>query len=307
MFVRVNGITMHLQVRGEVGAPPVLLLHSLGTALQLWDGVAELLATRYRPVQIDLRGHGLTSVPRGSYTIDDMAADVVGALEAMDIAEAHIVGASLGGAVAQRLGVIMRGRVRSLMLLGTAMSFPPRAVWLDRATAVRSAGIEQFVESSVARWVSVASLGTPAADGLRAMLRRTDPEGYAASAEALATVNLAEDAGSLDLPTLVMVGEADHSTPIGTATGLRDAISGARPKHCLALHTCLLPRPRRWLRRPLSNFSIACLDKRQALTERIRWHLKKTCMALPTMLVARSSAWLTKRAASRSLPIGWRR
>ncbi len=62
------------------------------------------------------------------------------------------------------------------------------------------------------------------------MLRRTDPEGYAASAEALATVNLAEDAGSLDLPTLVMVGEADHSTPIGTATGLRDAISGARLK-----------------------------------------------------------------------------
>jgi 3-oxoadipate enol-lactonase len=230
MFVRVNGITMHVQVRGEVGAPPVLLLHSLGTALQLWDGVAELLSARYRPVQIDLRGHGLTSVPRGCYTIDDMAVDVVGALEAMDIAEVHVVGVSLGGAVAQRLGVIMRGRIRSLTLLGTAMSFPPRVLWLNRAAAARSAGIEQFVKSSLARWVSVASLDTPVADGLRAMLRRTDPQGYAASAEALAAVNLAEDAGSLDLPTLVMVGEADHSTPIGTAIGLRDAISGARLK-----------------------------------------------------------------------------
>src|SRR5882762_9445925 len=230
MFVRVNGITMHVQVRGEVGAPPVLLLHSLGTAHQLWDGVAELLSARFRPVQIDLRGHGLTSVPRAPYTIDDIAADVVGALEAMDIPEVHVVGVSLGGAVAQRLGVMLRGRVRSLVLVGTATSFPPPDFWLDRAAAVRSAGIEQFVESSVARWVSVASLGTPAADGLRAMLRRTDPEGYAASAEALATVSLAEDAGTLDLPTLVMVGEADHSTPIGTATGLRDAISGARLK-----------------------------------------------------------------------------
>jgi 3-oxoadipate enol-lactonase len=228
MFVRVNGITMHVQVRGEVGAPPVLLLHSLGTALQLWDGVAELLSARYRPVQIDLRGHGLTSVPRGSYTIDDMAADVVGALEAMDVAEVHVVGVSLGGAVAQRLGVMMKGRVRSLVLLGTAMSFPPRVLWLDRAAAVRSAGIEQFVESSVARWVSAASLDTPVADGLRAMLRRTDPEGYAASAEALAAVNLADDAGTLEMPALVMVGEADHSTPIWVATVLRDAISGAR-------------------------------------------------------------------------------
>src|ERR1700688_1466819 len=126
MFVRVNGITMHVQVRGEVRAPPVLLLHSLGTSLQLWDGVAELLSARYRPVQMDLRGHGLTSVPRGPYTIDDMAADVIGALDAMDIIEVHVVGVSLGGAVAQRLGVMMRERVRSLVLMGTAMSFPPR-------------------------------------------------------------------------------------------------------------------------------------------------------------------------------------
>jgi 3-oxoadipate enol-lactonase len=230
MFVRVNGITMHVQVRGKVEAPPVLLLHSLGTALQLWDGVAELLSARYRPVQIDLRGHGLTSVPRGSYTIDDMAADVVGAVEAMDIAEVHVVGVSLGGAVAQRLGVMMRGRVRSLVLLSTATSFPPRVLWLERAAAVRNAGIEQFVESSLARWVSAASLDTTAADGLRAMLRRTDPEGYAASAEALAAVNLADDAGTLDVPTLIMVGEADHSTPIWVATELRNAISGARLK-----------------------------------------------------------------------------
>ena len=230
MFVRVNGITMHVQVRGDAEAPPVLLLHSLGTAFQLWDGVAELLSVGYRPVQIDLRGHGLTSVPRGSYTIDGMAADVVGALETMDVAEVHVVGVSLGGAVAQRLGVMMRGRVRSLVLIGTAMSFPPRALWLDRAAAVRSAGIEQFVESSVARWVSAASLHTPIADGLRAMLRRTDPEGYAASAEALAAVNLADVAGSLDMPVLVMVGEADHSTPIWVASVLRDAISGARLK-----------------------------------------------------------------------------
>lgn len=230
MFVRGNGIAIHVQVRGEVGAPPVLLLHSLGTALQLWDGVAELLSARYRPVQIDLRGHGLTSVPRGPYTIDDMAADVIAALEAMDIAEVHVVGVSLGGAVAQRLGVMMRGRVRSLVLLGTATHFPPRVLWVERAAAVRDAGIEQFIESSIARWVSAASRDTVVADGLRAMLRRTNPEGYAASAEALAAVDLADDAGSLDVPALVMVGEGDHSTPIWMATILRNAISGARLK-----------------------------------------------------------------------------
>src|SRR5260370_18887325 len=99
----------------------------------------------------------------------------------MGIAGGCVVGVSLGGAVGQRLGVMLRGGVRSLVLLGTAASLPPPDFWLYRAAAVRNAGIEQFIESSVARWVAVASLGPPAAEALRSMLVRAEPDGDAAS------------------------------------------------------------------------------------------------------------------------------
>jgi len=96
-----------------------------------------------------------------------------------------------------------------------------------RAAAARAHGMEPLVEPVLARWVTADFQGAPEAEGLRAMLRRTAPEGYAGAAEALAVADLTEATSRLRLPALVLVGEHDAATPLSSAQALQAAIPGA--------------------------------------------------------------------------------
>ncbi|MBE7197451.1 MAG: alpha/beta fold hydrolase [Parafilimonas terrae] len=227
MFLRCGDVDLHVRINGPRNAPAVVMLHALGTNLHLWDGAAELLAAEFRTVQVDLRGHGLSTVPPAPYAIDDLAADIGLLVEQLQLDAVHVVGISLGGAVALCLARRRPAYLRSLVLFDTDLSFPPASLWQERARLVRAEGLTSLVEPSIARWVSAAAVDEPYAHGLRAMLRRTDPDGYAGAAEALAAFDGAAWARDLVLPTLVVVGEADPSTPVARAEALRDAITGA--------------------------------------------------------------------------------
>jgi 3-oxoadipate enol-lactonase/4-carboxymuconolactone decarboxylase len=227
MFVRTTALSMHVQISGRLGAPVLIFLHSLGTNLHLWDLQAEALADRYRVLQLDFRGHGLTSVTAGPYTVSQLAGDVAEVMEALSVESAYLCGVSLGGAVALTLAGRLADRVPALILCDTATSFDPPSLWIERANAVRAAGTGWLVEAAIARWVSNDFALSTEADGMRAMLRRTDPEGYASAAEALAACDLDDAASKLRLPTLIVVAENDLSTPVETAKALRDRIPGA--------------------------------------------------------------------------------
>jgi len=225
MFVRVGDLDIHVQVSGA-GAP-LLLLHSLGTNLHIWDAQAEALSRHFRVIRPDLRGHGLTSVTPGPYSMAQFARDALGLLDALGVHKAHVAGISIGGLISQAIAHEAPGRVLSLGLVDTALAIPPAQNWHDRAALVRKEGMTPLVEAVVARWVTEPSFQTPAANGLRAMLRRTDPEGYAGAAEAIAAADLTEQTKKLRIPTLVIVGDGDLATPVSSAEALRDAIPGA--------------------------------------------------------------------------------
>ncbi len=227
MFLNANGLTMHVQIDGPAAAPVLVLLHSLGTSLHVWDAQAAALAGPFRVVRPDLRGHGLTEVTPGPYTIAGLAADVIAALDALGINQAHVGGLSIGGLVAQSLAHQAPARVASLILCDTAMAIPPAQGWRDRAALVRADGMEAVVEAVMARWVTAPFMGAPAAVGLRAMLLRTAPEGYAAAAEAIGAADLTAETGALRVPALVLVGDQDQSTPLASAEALRAALGGS--------------------------------------------------------------------------------
>ena len=228
MFVQANGIPFHVQVAGPEQAPVLLLLHSLGTSLHVWDDQAAALAGTFRVVRPDLRGHGLTAVPPGPYTIDAMARDVLAIMDALGIAVAHVGGLSIGGMVAQSLAAQAPERVGSLILCDTAMAIPPAEMWRERAAIARGKGLEALADAVMARWVTPGFLDRPQAAGLRAMLLRTAPEGYAGAAEAIAAADLSGITKRLRVPTLVLVGERDEATPLASAEALRAAIGRAR-------------------------------------------------------------------------------
>ncbi len=227
MFVNANGLTMHVQVDGPASAPVLVLIHSLGTSGHVWDAQARALAGPFRVVRPDLRGHGLTEVTPGPYTIAGLAADVIAVMDALGIGQAHIGGLSIGGVIAQSLAHQAPGRVASLVLCGTAMAIPPAQVWRDRAALVRANGMEPIVDQVMARWVTPGFMQDPAAQGLRAMLLRTAPEGYAAAAETLADTDLSADTAALRVPALVIVGDQDQATPVASAEALCAALNGS--------------------------------------------------------------------------------
>lgn len=222
MFHDTGEILIHYTLEGPPGAPVVLMLHSLGTSTHVWDPQAASLAREYRVLRVDLRGHGLTSVTPGPYSVETMARDVLAVASVLGIGRMHVAGLSIGGRIAMELAVMAPSVVASLILCDTALAFPPAELWQQRADAVRAGGIEAIEDAVMARWVIDPRL--PSSRGLRRMLERTPPEGYAGASEALRDA-MASDAAQIRCPTLVLVGDQDQSTPIRAAEAIRDAIA----------------------------------------------------------------------------------
>lgn len=227
-FVEIRGIATRIAVDGPPGAPALLLMHSLGSNLQVWDAQAAALGHGLRVIRFDLRGHGFTEVGPAPYTIDDLADDALAVLDAVGVTAAHVGGVSIGGMVAQAVAARAPARVRSLILCDTALAIPPPEMWRARAQTVRAEGVAAVAEVTLARWLSPAYLASPAGRGVRQLLLRTPTEGYAAAAEALATADLSRTTPALAVPALVLVGEHDPSTPLAASQALRDALPGSQ-------------------------------------------------------------------------------
>jgi pimeloyl-ACP methyl ester carboxylesterase len=131
--LRVGDVHLQVRVDGTEG-PWVILAHALGANLTLWDDTARHLAARYRVLRFDMRGHGGSDAPVGAYTMTRLADDVVALMDELDIAQAHFCGVSVGGMVAQTLGVRHPERLLSLTLVDTIHHTPleARAMWANR-------------------------------------------------------------------------------------------------------------------------------------------------------------------------------
>lgn len=230
MFLDLGDIVAHALVEGPPGAealgPPVLMLHSIGTGLHLFEPQAAALSRSHRVIRMDLRGHGMSGVTKGDYSMALHARDALALLDALGVPSAHAVGLSIGGRIAMQMAALAPDRVASLVLMDTALEFQPPQAWQDRIEAVLAHGSGVLADTVMPRWVVDPSL--PSSQGLRQMLERTERHGYAGSAAALRDARADEVAGRITCPTTVVVGDRDIATPVAMAKAVRDAIPGSR-------------------------------------------------------------------------------
>lgn len=226
MFVQLGDIAVHAQVEGPEKAPAVLLLHSLGATLAMWDPQAAALARRYRVVRMDMRGHGLTEAPPGPYRMEMLVRDAFALLDALGIRQAHVGGVSIGGRIALGMAALAPDRVLSLMPCDTALEFQPAETWTERMRAVETGGMAAVADATMERWVLDRSLAS--SKGLRRMLLTTDPVGWLGCAAALRDCRKEEVVGKIRCPTTVIVGERDPSTPPAAARAIHEAIPDSR-------------------------------------------------------------------------------
>src|SRR5262249_19797506 len=119
-FVTAAGAPFQCQLEGPAGRPLLVLAHSLGADLTMWNPQVGALAERFRVLRYDARGHGGSAVTPGPYTLDRLARDVLGLLDTLAIPQVHFCGLSMGGVVGLWLGAHAPARVGKLILANTA-------------------------------------------------------------------------------------------------------------------------------------------------------------------------------------------
>ena len=227
--VTVNGVDLFYELSGPKGLPTVAFSNSLGSTIEMWDGIVAALDGQFRLLRYDTQGHGRSGSRDQSTTIDDLANDLAGLLEALDIAEAHIVGLSLGGMVAQAFGILHPAPTASLILMGTAAHLPPPDFWMQRAATVLDAGPEAVVDTIVPRWFTPGfqERDPAAVRRIRDFFLGSERHGYARCCEAIASMDLRERLKAIRAPTLVIVGADDPVAPLALGEDIRSRVPGA--------------------------------------------------------------------------------
>jgi len=245
-IVHLDGFACHYRLDGADDRPVLVLAHSLGLDLGMWDQQAAALAPFVRVLRFDGRGHGASGVPAGEYSIERLGLDVLALADALGLGRFAFCGLSLGGMVGQWLGAHAAARLTHLVLANTSPRVADPAAMEARRQAVLAGGMAAVVETALARFFSPAfrdrqSLAIAYA---RRTLLGTNPVGYAASCAAVRDMDQAAALAGIQVPTLIISGDLDASMPWdGHGAVLARAIPGARVVRLSAAHLSNLEQP----------------------------------------------------------------
>ncbi|MCO1656875.1 3-oxoadipate enol-lactonase [Pseudonocardia humida] len=240
-----NPVRLHHVDEGPRDAPAIVLSGSLGSTLQMWRPQVAALTERFRVVRVDHRGHGGSPVPAGPYTIGELAGDVLALLDELGLDRVAWCGLSMGGMIGMYLGSEAPHRLSSLTLCCTSSYFPDKTVWRDRIAAVRDAGTAPIAAGVASRWFTPewAERNPDAVAEATDMIAGTPDDGYLACCQAIEAWDHRDRLPSITLPTLVIAGDADPSTPVDPhARTIADAIPGARLEVLHAAHLATIER-----------------------------------------------------------------
>ncbi len=212
--------------------PPVMLIHGVGADGTSWDQIAPALASAFRVLRLDLRGHGLSGHIEGPLKLDDFVRDVVAVLDAGSVPAAHIVGFSLGGMIAQGLGLRYADRVRRLVLLNAVAgrTAEERERVQSRLATLRQQGIGAITGAAQDRWFTAAFIAANPETVERRMrqLRENHAPSYAAAYTVFSTSDLGDQMHGIHAPTLVATGEHDIGSNTRMARFMHAQIPGSR-------------------------------------------------------------------------------
>ncbi len=229
MKIKTNGIEVNYEIAGE--GPWVTLSHSLACNLHMWDDQMAVLTKHYKVLRFDTRGHGQSGSPPGPYTLDQMADDVKGLLDALGIKQTHWVGLSMGGMIGETFALKYPGVFESLVLADTTSRRPPNAeqMWSDRTKLAQEQGMGALVESTLARWFTepYRNARKDVMARIAADIRNTPVAGFVGCCQAIAKIDLLDRLQEIKCPVFIMVGEHDHGTPPEMARQIHENLPGS--------------------------------------------------------------------------------
>lgn len=262
--LKVNGIDIECVTAGDAKGVPVLLIMGLGMQLTSWpdDFVDGLVDLGFYVIRLDNRDCGLSTKfnfagkpnlalayvksllgwrPKSAYTLDDMACDALGVLDALGVQRAHVVGASMGGMIAQLLAARHGDRVLSLTSIMSSSgrrglpgpTREARSMLMRRPRNPRD--FDSVVDHMVQTFRVIGSPAYPTPEKLmreriaRQIRRSACPDGVARQMVAIvASGERSEQLAQIRTPTLVIHGAADPLVPLACGEDTARHIPGAR-------------------------------------------------------------------------------
>ncbi|MDP9262835.1 MAG: alpha/beta hydrolase [Acidobacteriota bacterium] len=223
---------IHYEILGE--GPDLVLLHPFPTNHRFWMGVADMLASRYRMIAYDLRGHGDSTPGSGPATMEKHAADLARLCEVNKVSKAIFAGVSIGGYVLLDFWRRHGERVAALILSdtrATADTEEGRAARLKSAEEVQKNGPATFLEGMVPKLLGQHTRDSrpDVVEGARKMMAKTTGAGIVALQQGMAArPDSVPTLATINVPTLVLVGAEDTLTPPADAELIHQGIAGSR-------------------------------------------------------------------------------
>ena len=223
-----DDVQLHYRDDGDPQGAPVVFANSLGTDLRLWDPILPHLPKGLRIIRYDKRGHGLSSCPKGAYSMGALVREIEALLDHLDVKNCLFVGLSIGGMIAQCLAIKRLDLLRAMVLSNTAAKIGQPAMWDDRIAAVKAGGIEALADSILERWFSDGFRDQPELALWRNMLVRQPDAGYMGCSAAISGTDFYTPTSGLRLPTLGIAGSEDGSTPPDLVRETVELIPGSK-------------------------------------------------------------------------------
>ena len=227
-----DGVRIYYEEAGPTDAETVVFVEGLAYGTWMWNWQRDPLSEEYHTVVLDNRGTGESDTPEGPYTVGEMADDVEAVLAEADVDAAHVVGASLGGMIAQEYAVSF-DRAKSLTLLCTTPGGED-AVPIPEETQARMLNVpEEYGPSETIRYKMEPAFTEEfwaehpdVIDQIVDWRLDTDPSEAAYEWQSAAAVGFdaSDRLGEIDAPTLVLHGTADRVLPVENAELLADGI-----------------------------------------------------------------------------------
>ncbi|MBT9442568.1 MAG: 3-oxoadipate enol-lactonase [Acidovorax sp.] len=233
--------------------PWLVLSHSLGCDVSMWDLQMPALAERYRVLRYDTRGHGRSGAGAAPYSLDELAGDAAQLMDHLGIEAATWIGFSMGGMIGQTFALKYPQRIEAMVLADTTSQHgaTPQSVWDERIRVAREQGVGPLVQPAIGRWFTADFRASqPAAVAAVAqVIGSTHVEGWTGCCAAIASVHTTNDLHRIGCPALVIVGEHDIGTPLAASLEMHRRL----PKSTLAViadaaHMTCIEQPERFNR-----------------------------------------------------------
>ncbi len=232
MFCHVNGIRLAYDDQGT--GLPFVFLHAFPLNRSMWAPQVAALSGQFRTIAVDLRGHGESDAPLWSFSLDQYADDVSALLDHLSIPQAVLVGLSMGGYVSLAFSRKYGNRLKALVLADTraqADSQDGRTGRFHLAQIAYTKGTEAVAETMLPKLLGATSLQSKPelVEYVRKTIQGTPLSGILVDLMAMAArPDSVARLHTITCPTLVLIGQEDHTTPLVDAQSITNGIPGAR-------------------------------------------------------------------------------